>query len=147
MQSILVWLFRLFKGLSFAAPYLVSVGSALLVGGASLYGIVSWIYDFVEDNYSTIINFLDTVLQSVDKFVNFVSSDVTLGISKNICYMLAIDSLLANFTTFLTVVISAFVFVFSGLVILFIAIIFKLISSSIISKVTKLLSNSTFTSS
>lgn len=147
MQAILIWLFRLFKGLSFAAPFLLSAGSALLVGGASLYGLVSWIYDYVDDNFSDISNFLDTVLKSVDSLAAYISGDVTGTIPQNLCYMLAVDSLLKDISTFSVIVISGLVFIFSGVVILFIAVIFKMISSSIISKVSKLLSNSTMVSS
>lgn len=147
MQAILVWLFRLFKGLSFAAPFLVSAGSALLVGGASLYGLLSWVYKYVEENFSSILQFLDSVLTSLDKFAGYVSGDITGAISPNICYMLAVDSLIADISTFSVIVISGLVFIFGGILILFVAVIFKMISSSIMAKVSKLLSNTPMVSS
>lgn len=139
MAIIIRCLTVLLKGLRFAAPFLLGVAPLFIAGGATVYGVFSWVYSFISDNISSIENVFQSATDAVTSFSHTFTSS-TIG--QNIAYACATDTLLTVFATFVGIVFAVVSFLTIAIIAGLVGIFVKLIVAQLVSKTSKMISTS-----
>lgn len=127
----------LFRGVTFAAPFLTGIVPIIVGGGASLYGLWALLYSFVSSRQVQIVQFFDYSESAVNALRNYFSSGT---ISNAICYSCAIDTLLSVIGYFSVFAFSVITFLLSTVIAAVVGFAFKLIVAQIVKSAVKSLS-------